>query len=196
MRKLQAELPVEQFLRECVDVPRFLEQCRACPNYEKVWSCPPFSFKPEELWGNYDSILLLGRVIETPETMREVRFSSSQALGEAGRALLRQDKREMLLELLEMEKQTPGSRALSAGSCDFCADCGRVRGEECRNPGVMRYSLETLGADVGKALELYFDQKLLWGWEGQLPEYFILLGGLLKKKPVRLEKKEMGYRVW
>lgn len=196
MSKLQTVLPVEQFLRECVDVPRFLEQCRACPNYEKIWSCPPFSFKPMELWGNYDSILLLGRVIETPESLRQQRFSSGQALNDVSRALLREEKRALLLELLELEKQTPGSRALSAGSCDFCGDCARVHGEECRNPGVMRYSLETLGADVGKALELYFDRKLLWGREGQLPEYFVLLGALLQKKPVRLEAREMGYRVW
>lgn len=46
----------------------------------------------------------------------------------------------------------------------------------------MRYSLETLGGDMGKALELYFDRKMIWAENGHLPAYYILLGGLLKDR--------------
>ena len=88
--------------------------------------------------------------------------------------------------------------ALSAGSCDVCPEgtCTRLQEDPCRNPGMMRYSVEALGGDVGKALKLYFDKEILWGKAGHMPPYFILLGGLLKKNDRTINAKEMGYRVW
>lgn len=38
---LEREMPVKTFLRDCVDVERFLGDCQACENYAKRWSCPP-----------------------------------------------------------------------------------------------------------------------------------------------------------
>ena len=46
----------------------------------------------------------------------------------------------------------------------------------------MRYSIEALGGNVTKAVQLYYDDTILWTENGHLPEYFILLGGLLKSK--------------
>ena len=35
-------VPVEEILADCVDVPKFLALCKACPNYGNRWSCPPY----------------------------------------------------------------------------------------------------------------------------------------------------------
>lgn len=40
---------------------------------------------------------------------------------------------------------------------------------------------ESLGGDVEKTLELYFNERLLWGREGHMPEYMLLVGGLMQK---------------
>ena len=34
----------QEFVAECIDVPKFLACCRQCENYNNKWSCPPFSF--------------------------------------------------------------------------------------------------------------------------------------------------------
>ena len=198
MEKNQKQVPAAQFLRDCVDVSRFEACCQACPSYGKTWTCPPFRFKPRELWENYDTLLLQSRKIPVPDKLREKAFTPVE-LNAASKAFLFEEKRALLLELLELEKQHPGSMALAGGSCDICpaGTCARLNKQEaCRHPGMMRYSIEALGGDVCKALELYFDQQILWGKDGHMPEYYILLGGLLIKRNQTVEAKEMGYRVW
>lgn len=180
MEILQREIPVPAFLRDCVDVPKFDACCKQCPNYGRLWSCPPFSFSPEGLWAQYGTLLLQCRVIPVPQEL-QARTLSQQEINEQSRALLQPQKRAMLQELLALEQQIPGSVALDAGSCDRCSACTRPEGLPCRHPNLLRYSVEALGGDVCKALKLYFDKEILWGKEGHLPPYYVLLGGLLKR---------------
>ena len=91
-------------------------------------------------------------------------------------------KRQMTDTLLTMEKDYPGSRALFAGTCEICEQCDKEKGISCRHPDLMRYSIEALGGNVAKAVQIYFDDTILWAENGHLPEYFILLGGLMKSK--------------
>ena len=61
IENFQAEIPVEEYMKECVDVATFLEFCKECSNYGKLWCCPPYTFDVEKdywnkfkLWGeNY-----------------------------------------------------------------------------------------------------------------------------------------------
>ncbi len=183
MEKLQCTIRASDFMQECVDFPRFDLCCKACPNYSRNWSCPPLPIAPMDLWASYDRILLQCRCVDVPKNLREQTFSL-QEIGEVTMQLLRDEKRAMLLELLELETQFPGSMALAAGSCDLCPEgsCTRIQNLPCRHPDRMRYSLETLGGDMSKALSLYFDRKLLWAENGKLPEYYVLLGALLIPK--------------
>ena len=50
---LENKIAVSDYVRDYVDVPRFLECCRACHNYSSKWSCPPYDFDPLSLWGTY-----------------------------------------------------------------------------------------------------------------------------------------------
>lgn len=89
-------------------------------------------------------------------------------------------KKKMLGELLERERALPGSFALSVGTCTLCGDvCSRTEGKPCRNPAQMRHSIESLGGDVAKTAVRYFDKPLLWIQNNVLPEYLMLVGGLL-----------------
>ena len=44
IENFQAEIPVEEYMKECVDVATFLEFCKECSNYGKLWCCPPYTF--------------------------------------------------------------------------------------------------------------------------------------------------------
>lgn len=79
-----------------------------------------------------------------------------------------------------MEKEYPGSRALFAGTCELCENCDKEQGIPCGHPEIMRYSIEALGGNVAKAVQIYFDDTIHWAKDGRLPDYYILLGGLLK----------------
>lgn len=59
--------------------------------------------------------------------------------------------------------------------------CSRPLGEPCRRPGDMRYSIESIGGNVGLTVSKLMGIELEWVQEGKLPSYFVLVGGLLKK---------------
>lgn len=178
----EREVPLAEYRAQCVDVPKFLGYCAACPNYGGTWSCPPFDFDPQEIWDRYDRILLRAVKVPVPAELREKVLSPQEINGES-HALLAPIKHDLLSSLLEQERATPGSLALSAGRCQECQVCTKASGQPCRQPERMRHSIESLGGDVGKTLSLYLGQELLWGREGHLPEYYILLGGLLLGGP-------------
>lgn len=70
---------------------------------------------------------------------------------------------------------------MSAGHCQICEKkpCARVEGKPCLHPELMRYSVESLGGNVERTVELYLKQKILWIENGRIPEHFMLLCGLL-----------------
>lgn len=176
------KVPLAEYRAQCVDVSKFLGYCAACPNYGGTWSCPPFDFDPQEIWDRYDRILLRAVKVPVPAELRE-KVLSPQEINDESHALLAPIKHDLLSSLLEQERATPGSLALSAGRCQECQVCTKPSGQPCRQPERMRHSIESLGGDVGKTLSLYLGQELLWGREGHLPEYYILLGGLLLGGP-------------
>ena len=47
IENFQAEVPMEEYVKECVDVATFLEFCKECSNYGKLWCCPPYTFDVE-----------------------------------------------------------------------------------------------------------------------------------------------------
>lgn len=75
----------------------------------------------------------------------------------------------LMEDLLAMEKELPGSLCLSAGNA------GDVEASR------MRYSIETLGGNVGKLCEDLLGLSLEWGKDGALPSQITLVAGLLKK---------------
>lgn len=173
------EGPVSDFVKTCVDIPRFVGCCKECPNYDIRWSCPPYGFSVEEIWKHYSDILLYEVKVPISKELRENAYSQNE-LNEIGRTILAPVKKQMTEDLLALEKQNPGSRALFAGTCELCENCNKEDGEPCRHPDLMRYSIEALGGNVAHAAQIYFDDTILWAKDGHLPEYYLLLGGLLK----------------
>ncbi len=174
VEKSDREIKTDEYIREYVNVEEFLEKCRECPNYGRLWSCPPYDFDPVSVWSRYDKLYVTARKIIFDE---EQRSSGTDAIME----ILKEVKDNMSSELFDMEKKYPGSLSLSAGSCSMCRgmECTRTEKKPCRYPDQMRYSIESLGGNVGLTVSRLMGIELEWIEEGKMPSYFVLVAGLL-----------------
>lgn len=174
-------LPVKKILSDYVDAPKYLAACEQCPNYGRIGSCPPYDFSVIGYWRDYDSLELLCVQAFVPDELR-ARVFSEEELKPVIESTIAEARAALDSRLAEEEANQPGSRMLSAGKCVRCDDCACAHGQPCRFPEAIRYSIESLGGDVVALARDLFQLPLLWAEGGQLPEYFVLMGGLLKKR--------------
>ena len=62
--EMAAETAAADFVKEFVQVEKFLSACQQCPNYNTRWTCPPFDFDPMTIWSGCTpaSCMLTGRI--------------------------------------------------------------------------------------------------------------------------------------
>ena len=140
VQSMERMVPIAEYLAACVDVEKFVGYCKACGNYSRRWSCPPFDFDPLDLWKRYQAIHIHARIL-TPIS------GVDMAIMMEG---MRREKEKLMDALLKMEQDTPGSLALSAGGCSLCGSCTRPEGKPCRRPERMRS-----GPSAGVGTEKY-----------------------------------------
>ena len=177
-----AELSITEYLEKYVDVETFLECCKTCPNYNKIWSCPTYDFDVLDYWKQYQTIALYGHQIVFDESAKNKQYTQED-LDNLIDSVVSKEKQILTDHLLLLEKEYPGSISLSAGSCQLCGpnNCTKTEGLPCRHPEKLRYSIESLGGNVGKTISNSFHIELEWVEEGKLPNHFVLVCGLLKK---------------
>ncbi|MDO4307417.1 MAG: DUF2284 domain-containing protein [Eubacteriales bacterium] len=175
----KATISVPEFIEKFVDVPTFLEACKACPNYGHIWSCPPYDFDVMEYWKRFRTLELQAVRILFDKEVTE-RSYTKEELDSIINQVIPAEKQKLTDQLLAMEKEHPGSISLSAGSCSTCRNgCTRPCGAPCRYPEGMRYSIESLGGNVGLTIEKLLGLHLEWMEENRLPHHFVLVCGLL-----------------
>ena len=165
------------------DREKFESFCRECRNYGQVWSCPPYDFSIEEYLKEYNYIYITGvKIIFDENTLEKV--NTSEKINNYTTETLFVMKNKLLDIMLQMEKIYPDSRGLSAGGCKICEDCSRKSNISCKHPELMRYSLESLGFDVGKISSNILNFELKWATATRLPDYFSLITGLMTKEQI------------
>lgn len=167
-----ADITVEELTKRYRDAERFGAFCRDCGNYGRLWCCPPFNFDVDaELAQWRAATVFLTKIIP----------SHTEGVGQRASALMRQARREVDAMLLDLEKRTAGRSFSFAGGCPHCgsAPCGRLSGEPCRHPELVRPSLEAFGFDVESLAREIFGIPVLWPAEGNLPAYLVLVTALL-----------------
>ena len=83
--------------------------------------------------------------------------------------------------MLALEATWPGSMSLAAQECNLCKKCARLVGKPCVHPDSMRYALESLGMLAVKMVPDCFGFDILWSDGKSIPQYYLLVGGLLTR---------------
>ena len=173
-------LPIRQWLDQYYRPEWFIESCKACPNYGRIWSCPPLAQDTPTLVRPFSRIHIVGvKVIYDPQT--RALADTPQRTDQIRRDTYGRVKRAMLESLLEIERSLPGTWCIAAGECELCPQCSRLQGTPCRMPHRMRYSFSGLGLDLTKIAENLLEMPLLWQKDG-LPAYNVAIGALLDRQ--------------
>lgn len=180
VKRHTASISVNDYLDKYVDIPTFLECCKKCPYYDHVWSCPTYDFDVESYWKQYHTFDVIGVQLVFDEEYRQKTYSKEE-LDKIIEESISKEKQKLSHELFLEEEKQPHSISLSAGGCALCGrgNCTRPEGNPCRHPEKLRYSIESLGGNVGKTIHDLFHIELEWVEKGILPAHFVLVCGLL-----------------
>lgn len=171
-------IPVEDWLKRYCFPGKFLGACRQCPDYNMLWSCPPYVPEAAGFLGKYRTAHIIGVKVVYDREQR-----ARALLGPREAEMVREEsygvvKKALLETLLQMEAACPGSTTVAAGRCEQCEKCTRPRGRICKRPERMRYSFSAFGFDLTAIAEELLGLELLWAGEG-LPEYNAAIAAFL-----------------
>lgn len=166
---LEASAEAAGYVEGYRDVERFLALCRECPNFGCSWACPPFNIDIEDVLRAYRTVTFHAVRIEPLTNGLPV---------SAARDVMRPHRVEFERRLLDIERNEGGRVFTFAGECLYCpaGTCTRPCGKPCRHPERVRPSLEAWGFDVGRTVKDFLGLDVLWGADGCLPEYLMLVG--------------------
>ncbi|NJD99288.1 DUF2284 domain-containing protein [Thermococcus sp. LS1] len=136
---------------EIVVSPRPVWKCMTCPMYGKRPSCPPHvpDWREAREWVSHFRKALI------------IKFEIDMDDFEA-------EKRKAILHLLKREEELfregkMYAMALFPGSCNLCDDCPFERGEPCRMPTKVRPSVDAIGIEISRLVEIDFSESVLYG---------------------------------
>lgn len=173
-------LPVRKWMEQYCHPERFAGACEACPDYGRVWSCPPGLRSAEEIFAPFSRVHIIGVKVVYREETRAAATTAEKA-DRLRAATYGKVKRVLLESLLELEKSLPGSWSIAAGRCELCQRCTRMDGLPCRMPERVRYSFSGFGFDLMRMAEEVLGMELLWSAEG-LPAYNVAVAALLERQ--------------
>lgn len=157
---------------------KFTELCKACSNYNVLWSCPPLNFDPEGYIKNYKNAYVIGtKIIYSHDTIDHA--DTKEKVIEYTKNSLYVLRRKLLNILWQLEKEYPSSIGMSSGGCEICSRCRRTDDLSCSHPDMMRYSLEALGIDLSDLSSHLLNIELKWSDGKRLPEYYTVINAFL-----------------
>lgn len=165
------EIDMNQLLTH-YNFEKIVGYCKACPNYDKIWSCPPFNFNAYDYLNKFSSA-----IIYSGEIFFDLSAVSDDEINFKKRLIFEMGRKEFRNYLMTIEKEYLESEALIAGHCYLCDVCTRIHGKKCAYPKKIRYSLEGMGIEVGSLLETVLNQKLQW--DTDTTDRLITVGAIL-----------------
>ncbi|WP_195268227.1 DUF2284 domain-containing protein [Eubacterium sp. 1001713B170207_170306_E7] len=184
--------PVEmdKMLEEYHQLRKTRRYCAACPNYNKYWSCPDYAFDEALFLKEFKYMYLIAREYEIPREDRQKIFGI-QPVAEYCKQVMQAMKVESWKDLLDLEAEFPGTLSLMPGNCHVCdisgEGCAKPKGQKCRHPELMRFSLESLGFDVDAICKYEIGVLLLWPKEGHLPEKLCAVMALMSNEKISMD---------
>jgi predicted metal-binding protein len=181
---------VEYLMEEYFDRQKALGYCKQCPNFSKYWSCPTYIFDEAIFLKQFKYMHIIGRQFEVPrDDIRNIRDPK-----EISRYCIEKlDAMKVMTwqTLLEIENEVEGAVGLIPGNCPICEiqkmECARKVNQPCRNPGLMRYSLESLGFDVASLVKYEVGMTLEWSENMRLPKVITSVSAILCNEEIPKE---------
>lgn len=182
---------IEELKNNFWNIEKFEGFCKQCRNYGKLWSCPPYDFSIEEYVDRYKYIYIVGvKIVFDEDTLSSI--NTKEKISNYTTETLHFMKNKIMNEMLKLEKLYPNSTSLSAGGCNLCENCSKLKNEKCIHPDLMRYSLESLGFDVGGVSSKLLNFELKWATETRLPDYFSLIAGIMINEEITNLKENVN----
>ena len=182
---------IEELKNNFWDIEKFEGFCKQCKNYGKLWSCPPYNFSIEEYVDRYKYVYIVGvKIVFDEDTLSSI--NTKEKISSYTNETLHFMKNKIMNEMLKLEKLYPNSTSLSAGGCNLCENCSKLKNVQCIHPDLMRYSLESLGFDVGGVSSKLLNFELKWATETRLPDYFSLIAGIMTNKEISNLKENIN----
>ncbi len=183
-------VPMEKMLDEYHTLRKTRGYCKRCPNYGQYWSCPEYGFSETIFLNEFKYMILIGREYTIPKSDRQ-KIIGIKACGDYCTEVNNVMKVESWKSLLELEEKIPGTLTLMPGNCHICdlsgEGCARPKGQKCRHPELMRFSLESLGFDVDAICKFEIGLLLQWPREGHLPEKLSTVMAVLTNNKIPLD---------
>ncbi len=179
IKKLTADVDVSEFVEEYVN---FGEVSKLCIEEQETlgynWNYPPFEFDVNDVWDSYNKLKIIAFKIDFSAEELDHTFEPKEL--EFVLKRFERMKVKLMNEIYMMESED--ALGLFLGKCNLCMRCTREFNMPCKMPFKMRYSLESLGAYVDRAVEDLFGFDIKYAQNGKLPEYLMFVGGLLYDK--------------
>lgn len=161
------------------DAEKFLPFCRACPNFGKMYSCPPFESVPSAFSDANAKCTLLLAEISTADFARR----DGESVADFTKRISDCVRGDFDKYLLAEEAADPARRlAFFAGSCANCpiVPCPRGAKKKCPRPEFVRPSLEAYGFDVAGIIREFFGKELEWTAKEKPPQTLRLLAAIVE----------------
>ena len=150
---------------------KVFEYCKACPNYNKLWSCPPHSFNIDEFITKYKRAKIIGGKVIINKSL----INTDRIKEECSEIFL--EARKTFSNKL-ISEETKNSISLIAGNCYKCTSCSRILGIPCIKNNEMRYSLESIGYLVSDITTNILNLDIQW-IKNEIPDYMVTVGAML-----------------
>lgn len=146
-----------------------LDLCMQCPNFDMLWSCPPFVPDFEKFAAKYKYVEVLLFWAETTQ------FSEEENPAIACYEFLKEENRKYVLQL-EEEKS---GRAVFSFSCDLCSKCKKREEKPCKKPKKMRFNITAFGFMTEDLSNVLMNHRVSWSRDGKEAQYITQVSFLL-----------------
>lgn len=167
----------------------FIEYCRACEHFCRIWTCPPYDFDVNIILENYKYTYIIGSRLYVRDMVKDNQdLLDKGELAGITNEIYMSARRALDRKLEALEDMGEDLCILLAGRCLLCSRCTREKGLPCIHRDRARYSLESLGFNVADMCQEVLGEKILWAKES-LPEYLTLVSAVFSRE--RLDKTSL-----
>jgi predicted metal-binding protein len=161
--------------------------CEACPTYAAKWSCPPHS----PAFSRYDLVKYpYAALVLFSCDLDQFSYIKTEYMKIKAANTIMKSRMDRLMRSLE--NATDGIM-ISNGTCRLCNPCSKKKGEACKRPEKLRFSMEALGLNVGRITADLFGHQLLWYKDKKIPLYLSAAACLLLKE--QMDEDALGEMV-